>query len=76
MGSQSRLGLVYTDKIDGDNYNRVAGADARLVFGEVYSAQLQVAGSRTRTLGNTTSAPLWGRAGSREMAGHSGCATP
>ena len=60
VGSQSRVGLVYTDKIDGDNYNRVAGADARLVFGEVYSAQLQVAGSRTRTLGNTVSAPLWG----------------
>jgi hypothetical protein len=60
IGSQSRLGLVYTDKIDGDNYNRVAGADARLVFGEVYSAQLQLAGSRTRTAGNTTTAPLWG----------------
>ncbi|HJR15305.1 MAG TPA: DUF5916 domain-containing protein, partial [Gemmatimonadales bacterium] len=60
IGSQSRLGLVYTDKVDGDNYNRVAGADARLVFGEVYSAQLQLAGSRTRTAGNTTSAPLWG----------------
>ncbi|MBA3445920.1 MAG: carbohydrate binding family 9 domain-containing protein [Gemmatimonadales bacterium] len=60
IGSQSRLGLVYTDKIDGDNYNRVAGADARLVFGEVYSAQLQLAGSRTRTAGSTTSAPLWG----------------
>jgi hypothetical protein len=60
IGSQSRLGLVYTDKIDGDNYNRVAGADARLVFGGVYSAQLQLAGSRTRTAGTTTTAPLWG----------------
>jgi len=59
IGSQSRLGLVYTDKIDGDNYNRVAGADARLVFGGVYSAQLQLAGSRTRTNGVTTTAPLW-----------------
>ena len=59
VGSQSRLGLVYTDKIDGDNYNRVAGADARLVFGELYSAQLQLAGSRTRSAGITTSAPLW-----------------
>ncbi len=59
VGSQSRLGLVYTDRIDGDNYNRVAGADARLVFGGVYSAQLQLAGSRTRSLGTTTSAPLW-----------------
>jgi hypothetical protein len=60
VGSQSRLGLVYTDKVDGDNYNRVAGADARLVFGELYSAQLQLAGSRTRTAGNTATAPLWG----------------
>jgi hypothetical protein len=60
IGSQSRLGLVYTDKIDGGNYNRVAGADARLVFGGVYSAQLQLAGSRTRTAGTTTTAPLWG----------------
>ncbi|HET6779432.1 MAG TPA: DUF5916 domain-containing protein, partial [Gemmatimonadales bacterium] len=60
VGSQSRVGVVYTDKIDGDNYNRVAGADARLVFGELYSAQLQLAGSRTRSLGTTVSAPLWG----------------
>jgi hypothetical protein len=59
VGSQSRLGLVYTDKIDGGDYNRVAGADARLVFGGVYSAQLQLAGSRTRTAGATTTAPLW-----------------
>jgi hypothetical protein len=59
LGSQSRLGMVYTDKIDGDNYNRVAGADARLVFGGVYSAQFQLAGSRTRRLGTTVSAPLW-----------------
>ncbi|HET9465266.1 MAG TPA: DUF5916 domain-containing protein [Gemmatimonadales bacterium] len=60
IGSQSRLGLVYTDKIDGDDYNRVAGADARLVFGGVYSTQLQLAGSRTKTAGNTNTAPLWG----------------
>ena len=59
VGSQSRLGLVYTDKIDGDNYNRVVGADARLVFGGVYSAQLQLAGSRTRTNGITNTSPLW-----------------
>jgi uncharacterized protein DUF5916 len=59
VGSQSRLGLVYTDKIDGDNYNRVAGADSRLVFGGVYSAQLQLAGSRTRRNGSTETAPLW-----------------
>jgi hypothetical protein len=59
VGSQSRLGLVYTDKIDGSNYNRVAGVDSRLVFGEVYSAQLQLAGSRTRRSGITETGPLW-----------------
>ena len=59
IGSQSRLGLVYTDKIDGDDYNRVLGTDARLVFGGVYSAQLQLAGSSTRTNGVTNTAPLW-----------------
>jgi hypothetical protein len=59
VGSQSRLGVVYTDKIDGDNYNRVLGADSRLVFGGVYSAQLQLAGSRTRQNGATETAPLW-----------------
>ncbi|HET6798161.1 MAG TPA: DUF5916 domain-containing protein, partial [Gemmatimonadales bacterium] len=59
IGAQSRVGVVYTDKIDGSNYNRVAGADSRLVFGGVYSAQLQLAGSRTRTGGITQTAPLW-----------------
>jgi hypothetical protein len=59
VGAQSRVGVVYTDKIDGANYNRVAGADSRLVFGEVYSAQLQIAGSRTRRNGSTETAPLW-----------------
>ncbi|HET6577946.1 MAG TPA: hypothetical protein VFG66_06460, partial [Gemmatimonadales bacterium] len=59
VGPQSRLGMVYTDRVEGGDYNRVAGADARLVFGEVYSALLQVAGSRTRASGATTTAPLW-----------------
>jgi uncharacterized protein DUF5916 len=59
VGSQSRLGLVYTDKIDGGNYNRVAGADARLVLGGIYSGQFQLAGSRTRRNGVTETAPLW-----------------
>jgi hypothetical protein len=59
IGSQSRIGLVYTDRIDGGNYNRVVGTDARLVFGGLYSAQLQLAGSRTRSNGSTEAAPLW-----------------
>jgi hypothetical protein len=59
VGSQSRLGLVYTDKIDGGDYNRVAGADARLVFAGIYSGQFQLAGSRTRRSGVTETGPLW-----------------
>jgi hypothetical protein len=59
LGTQSRLGLVYTDRVDGSDYNRLLGADARILFGEVYSLQLQLAGSGTRTAGVTTGAPLW-----------------
>jgi len=59
LGTQSRLGLVYTDRVVGSDYNRLLGADARILFGEVYSLQLQLAGSGTRTAGVTTGAPLW-----------------
>jgi Domain of unknown function (DUF5916) len=59
LGARSRLGVVYTDRIVGSNYNRVGGVDGRLLFGEVYSLQLQLAGSRTRAAGVTTTAPLW-----------------
>ena len=59
VGSQSRVGIAYTDRVDGDNYNRVANADARIVFGKIYSAQLQLAGSTTRTADVKRDAPLW-----------------
>src|SRR5690348_9450269 len=56
VGAQSRLGVVYTDRMVGSDYNRVAGVDARLLFGELYTVQLQLAGSRTRSAGVTTTA--------------------
>jgi hypothetical protein len=59
VGTNSRVGMVYTDRIEGGNYNRVLSADARLVFGGIYSLQLQAAGSRTRIAGATVTAPLW-----------------
>jgi hypothetical protein len=59
IGANSRVGMVYTDRIEGGDYNRVLGADARLVFGEIHTLQLQVAGSRTRVGGEVTTAPLW-----------------
>jgi hypothetical protein len=59
VAANSRIGMVYTDRIDGAEYNRVLGADARLVFGQIYTLQLQAAGSRTRAGGEATTAPLW-----------------
>jgi len=59
LGHGSRVGVLYTDRIDGGNYNRVAEVDSRLVFNDIYGLNLQVAGSRTRTGGVTTTAPLW-----------------
>lgn len=59
VGSGSRLGMVYTDRIEGDNYNRVLGVDGRITFGGIYTMRFQAAGSRTRFAGITTDAPLW-----------------
>jgi len=59
IGKQSRLGVVYTDKIDGDRWNRVIGMDGRYVKG-ILSVQSQVAGSFTGANGTNSKAPLWG----------------
>src|SRR6266702_2416688 len=59
LGQGSRVGLAYTDRIEGGDYNRVAEVDSRLVFKEIYGLNLQLAGSRTRVAGVTTTAPLW-----------------
>src|SRR5438876_505732 len=59
MGHGSRIGMVYTDRIVGGDYNRVAEVDSRLVFKDIFGLNLQLAGSRTRTGGVTTTAPLW-----------------
>ena len=59
LGGQSTLGAAYTDKIDGDNYNRVAALDGRFVLAKKYAVTVQSAASFTRRGGETTSAPLW-----------------
>lgn len=58
LGTQSRVGVVYTDKAEGAAWNRVVGVDGRLVRG-LYSLQAQGAGSFTQRNGTVTSAPLW-----------------
>lgn len=59
IGAQSTAGLVYTDRTEGDDYNRVVGADARIVFGRLYFAQLQAVASATREGAASLGGPLW-----------------
>ncbi len=59
VGSESKLGVVYTDRIDGRASNRVLGADARIAFGKLYTLQAQVAGSRTSSADRVFAGPLW-----------------
>jgi len=59
MRQTSKIGLVYTDRIDGPNSNRVFAADTRLLFRSIYDLQLQAGGSRTVADGRTIWAPIW-----------------
>lgn len=59
VGARSKLGFVYTDRIDGDDYNRVAALDGRLVFGKS-NLTFQYGQSRTHEAGQTYSGPIWG----------------
>jgi len=61
LGTNSTVGVAYTDKIDGDASNRVFGADARLVWGKIWYSAAQFAGSWTNDgLGSgVKSGELW-----------------
>jgi hypothetical protein len=58
IGDRSRLGVVYTDRIDGGNWNRVGGLDGRVVFGK-NNITFQGAESWTSEFGVRRDAPLW-----------------
>ena len=58
LAGQSTLGLLYTQREFGDDYNRVYALDSRLKLNPNWIAQLQVAGARTREAGQ----PLEGNA--------------
>ena len=67
VGEESTLGIVYTDRIEGSNFNRVIGGDTRLILGGIYDLQAQGAVTLDRSHGITDDAYLWdlrlGRAG-------------
>lgn len=59
LGGQSHLGVVYTDRMHGDDYNRVGGIDTRLVLGNSYVLNAQIASSFTRVGDTHVNAPLF-----------------
>ncbi|HSQ30504.1 MAG TPA: DUF5916 domain-containing protein [Gemmatimonadaceae bacterium] len=59
VGGQSRVGIAYTDRVLGGDYNRVADVDGRILFGGVYSGSFQYARSFDRTRDLVRNAPLW-----------------
>jgi hypothetical protein len=48
LGSNSTVGLAYTDRLEGSAWNRVLGGDARLIWGKIWYSAAQFAGSWTR----------------------------
>jgi hypothetical protein len=59
VGSNSLAGLTLTDRSDGSHYNRVAAADARIVFAKLYFVEGQVGGSWTADAAGSRTGPLW-----------------
>ena len=58
MGAHSRVGLVYTDRMEGEASNRVAEVDAHFAFASLYALDVQGALSRTHEA-DVRTAPLW-----------------
>ncbi|HEX6587388.1 MAG TPA: DUF5916 domain-containing protein [Longimicrobiales bacterium] len=58
LGDVSTFGLAWTDRIDGDDYNRVGALDGKLVLGD-YTLRMQGGGSFTRSGATEMSGPMW-----------------
>lgn len=59
FASGSQAGFLYSERVGARARNRVVGVDLRHVFGGMYYASLQVAGSLTSQSGITRSGVLW-----------------
>lgn len=59
LGASSTLGLAYTDRVAGPEYNRVLGADTRVVWKKIWFSQAQVAGSWTSDTAGARAGHLW-----------------
>jgi len=65
VGHGSRVGMAYTDRVVGSDYNRVADVDGRVLMGDVYAATFQYAQSYDKTGSRVSNAPLWSAAFAR-----------
>jgi len=59
VGGNSLVGLTYTDRTAGSQFNRVLAADSRVVFKKLYYVMGQVGQSWTDHGGETRAAPVW-----------------
>ncbi|MGD8726746.1 MAG: DUF5916 domain-containing protein, partial [Gemmatimonadales bacterium] len=59
VGENSTIGISYTDRSSGGDYNRVAAADAHLVFADLYFFEAQFGGAFTHQSGTSTFGPIW-----------------
>ncbi len=59
LRGQNTVGLTYTDKIDGDHWNRLGAIDGRMVFSKIYSLTYQTGISATSDAGSVDIAPMW-----------------
>jgi hypothetical protein len=59
LGASSTAGLAYTDRIEGGDYNRVLGADARVIWKKIWFSDAQIVGSWTRDGQGARAGYLW-----------------
>jgi len=61
IGGQNMLGLVYTDRVDGSRFNRVAAVDGRMLLGRAWDLTVQSGASATRDAAAAPVrwAPMW-----------------
>jgi hypothetical protein len=59
LGASSTLGVAYTDRIEGSAYNRVLGADARVIWKKIWFSDAQIVSSWTQDGAGARAGELW-----------------
>ena len=59
LGASSTMGLAYTDRIEGGDYNRVLGLDARVVWKKIWFSDAQFVSSWTQDGLGARAGELW-----------------